>query len=263
MSAGAGADADAAGNVHFEPDRGRPAASMLVLGGVVQSSIDPGDPTYVGLPSARRCADVLDLVARPGQALRVVHLGGGALALPRYLAATRPGSESIVFELHLGVLAAARWLLGDPPAGVDVRQGDARAGLEGCADAWADVVVNDAHVGDTAPAHLGTAELLAHARRVLRPDGCYLNNVIDEPPLALARARLATALPVFAEVIALCSPGVLERERRGNLVLVAADRALPVAELRARAAAEQPAWSVADRAAVAELAAGAAVLHDA
>ena len=39
-----------------------------------------------------------DLAFPPGEPLRVLHLGGGALTLPRYLQHTRPASRQLVAD---------------------------------------------------------------------------------------------------------------------------------------------------------------------
>ena len=49
-------------------------------------------------PLGRDCQEFEGL-AVAGDALDVVHLGGGALTLPRYVAATRPGSRQRVVEI--------------------------------------------------------------------------------------------------------------------------------------------------------------------
>ncbi|MBD4476339.1 spermidine synthase, partial [Xanthomonas citri pv. citri] len=66
---------------------------ILEIGGAVQSHVDQADPTAVRYEYLRRVANVLDGVAPAGAPLRVLHLGAGALTLPRYVQATRPGSE--------------------------------------------------------------------------------------------------------------------------------------------------------------------------
>jgi SAM-dependent methyltransferase len=63
---------------------------------------------------------------------------------------------------------------------------------------------------------------LREIRRVLRPGGVYALNVIDQPPLKLVRAEIATLRAVFGDV-ALVAP----RDGGGNFVLLAAEGPLP------------------------------------
>ena len=80
------------------PDPVRPEALLLTVDGAEQSLIDPRDPRALHLEYLARLGAVVDAAAPPGEPLRVLHLGAGALALARYVAATRPGSEQLAVE---------------------------------------------------------------------------------------------------------------------------------------------------------------------
>ena len=88
------------------------------------------------------------------------------------------------------------------------------------------------------PAHLTSVEFAAAAARVLTPACCYAVNVADGPPLAYARAQVATVGSVFAQVCLIADPGVLRGRRFGNLVLAAAQDELPLTGLARRAAGD-------------------------
>ena len=62
--------------------------------------------------------------------------------------------------------------------------GDARTRIAEQPDGAFDVVVGDAFGSLAVPWHLTTAQMTAEVRRVLRPGGTYVVNVIDHPPLA-------------------------------------------------------------------------------
>ncbi len=197
----------------------------------------------------RRLGHLADLAAPPGQPLRVLHLGGGGLTLARYVAATRPGSSQLAVESDAALVALVRrWLPLDQPARRDggrtgagrvrIRVGDARAVLEQMPAASFDLVVADLFAGARTPAHLTSVEFAAAAARVLTPAGCYAVNVADGPPLGYARAQVATAGSVFAQVCLIADPGVLRGRRFGNLVLAAAQDELPLARLARRAAGD-------------------------
>src|SRR4051812_45138860 len=87
------------GVAELNPDADRPESFTLLLDGAPQSHVDLRDPTHLEFEYVRRMAAAIDLIAPPGQALRTLHLGGGALTLPRYVAATRPGSAQRVVEI--------------------------------------------------------------------------------------------------------------------------------------------------------------------
>src|SRR3954465_8379529 len=84
------------------PDRAR--AWTLLLDGAPQSHVDLDDPAYLDFEYVRRLGHVVDLAAPPGRPLRVLHLGGGALTLPRYVAATRPRSTQQVVEVDAALI---------------------------------------------------------------------------------------------------------------------------------------------------------------
>ncbi|HEX5205144.1 MAG TPA: spermine synthase, partial [Actinoplanes sp.] len=89
----------ASGIAELIPDADRPAAYSLMLDGAPQSYVDLEDPTHLEFEYIRRMAAVIDLIAPAGAPVRALHLGGGALTLPRYIAATRPGSPQRVVEI--------------------------------------------------------------------------------------------------------------------------------------------------------------------
>jgi spermidine synthase len=213
-------------------DRDRGEAYTLVLDGAAQSYVDLADPTYLGFEYVRRLGHLVDLVAPAGRALDVVHLGGGGLTLPRYVAATRAGSRQRVVELDGALVELVRREL---PLRRDcrprVRIGDARAVLAERPDGSADLLVVDVYGGSRIPAHLTTVEFVAEAARVLRPGGTYLANVADGAGLAFARGQVATVRTGFGRVLLAADAAVLKGRRFGNLVLAAGDRELPVAEL--------------------------------
>ncbi len=119
-----------------------------------------------------------------------MHLGGGALTLARYVAATRPRSTQQVVEIDAPLVRLVRRVLPlDPGARIRVRDGDARAGLGRLPDGWADLVVADVFSGARTPAHLTSTEFLTEVRRVLKPGGTYAANLADGPRSRTCAAR--------------------------------------------------------------------------
>src|SRR5690606_40456870 len=80
------------------PDVDRERAWLLTVDGAPQSYVDLDDPGHLEFEYARRLGHVLDTLDGTGRPLDAVHLGGGALTLPRYLAVNRPGSRPQVVE---------------------------------------------------------------------------------------------------------------------------------------------------------------------
>ncbi len=230
------------GRAEVRVDRRRPGGRLLLVDGQESSYVDLEDLTRLDFAYVRRIGDLLDLHAPAGEPLHVVHVGGGGFTLPRYLAATRPGSRSVTFERDGGLVDVAREALGlRTSARMRVRVGDGRELLAALPERSTDAVVVDAFDGPLVPSHLMTVEFVRDVRRVLRPGGLCVLNVIDIPPLELARAAAATLLDAFRHGAILAPRRLLRGREGGNVVLTASSRPLPLDGLRARAAqADQP-----------------------
>ena len=220
----AGAPCDAETVYHcarVEQDETRPSGRVLRLEQLRHSYVDLEDPTHLEFEYTQWMGDAIDdMAAGPVEA---VFVGGGGFTLPRYVAATRPGSSSRVLEVDGDLVELARERLGlRTGPDLSVRVGDARVTLRGEADDSADLVVGDAFGGVAVPWHLTTVEFTRDIRRVLRPDGLYLLNVIDYEPRNLVRAEEATLREVFENValVGHADPG-------GNHVFLASDAPLP------------------------------------
>ncbi|MFB6438907.1 spermidine synthase [Streptomyces sp. NPDC056411] len=252
------------GLAELRPDRDRPRGWTLLLDGAPQSHVDLDDPARLDFSYQRRLGHVADLAGPPGAPLRVVHLGGGALTLARYVAATRPRSTQQVVELDAPLVEfVRRQLPWDGGWRIRVRGGDARAGLAKLQDGWADLVIADVFAGARTPAHLTSAEFVTEVRRVLRPGGSYAANLTDGPPLRFLRGQIATVRTAFPEVCLAAEPAVLRGKRFGNAVLLASDTALPLAELTRRCATDPQTARVEHGRALQDFTAGAAPVTDA
>lgn len=220
--------ATSSGTVELVRHPDDPDAVTVLVNGVPSSHLDLADPTWLEFEYMQHMAAVLDLL--PAGPLDAVHLGAAACALPRRIEAVRPGSRQIAVDVDEALLRLAReWFALPRAPRLRLRAGDGRAVLEALPDASADLVVRDAFAGDATPAHLSTVEFVAQVRRVLRPGGVYLANCADRPPLALARAELATTGTAFRTAL-VAEPGQLKGRRYGNLVVVGTDAGGPAVD---------------------------------
>lgn len=251
------------GTAKLMPDIDRERAWLLTVDGAPQSYVDLDEPTHLEFEYARRLGHVLDVVAEPGAALDVVHLGGGALTLPRYVAVTRPGSRQEVVEADGGLLELVAEHLPLPEgARVALHAGDARTWLEGAAGDSADVIVADVFGGSRVPAHLTSVAYVREAARVLRGSGVYLANLPDAAPFGFLRSQLATLATAFEELALIAEPGVLRGRRFGNAVLVAGHRPVDIAALVRLTAADAFPARVEHGAALREFTGGARAVRD-
>ncbi|MDQ1722156.1 MAG: hypothetical protein QOI26_1890 [Pseudonocardiales bacterium] len=219
-------------------DDEHPGGTMLVMDDVRQSYVDIDDPTYLDFEYVQYFASVLATL--PAGPLAVTHIGGGGLTMPRYLQASRPGSPQIVLEPDAELTELVRSRLPLPREHrIRIRPQEGRAGVSALADASADVVVLDAYANGRVPAALTTLEFFTDVSRVLKANGLFLANLVDEPGLRYLGRVLAGLRAVFGELALVSSNDVLKGRRFGNLVLAASSTPLEVAELR-RQIARQP-----------------------
>lgn len=237
----------------------------LIVDGTPQSHVDLGDPTHLHFEYVARMGAVIDQL--PGDAITAVHLGAGALTIPRYINATRPGSRQQVIEWEAPLAALVREHLPLPRgASIRIRIGDARAGVQKLPAALkgaCDLIVSDVYSGAQTPAHLTSVEFYRELKELLTPAGVLLVNVADGPGLAFARRQVATIAHVLPETAVLADTQVLKGRRFGNLVIAASAAALPTEWLpRLLAAGPHPA-KIAQGAEVAAFAGGARIVTDA
>lgn len=212
------------GTVELEGDPDRAGGLMVYVNGVESSYIDLDDAGYLEFEYMQQMLLALEPILQQRPNSRILHLGGAACAFARALAVGRPGLRQVVVELD-GELArlAREWFdLPRSPA-LRIRVGEARATVQTLHPGSFDVIVRDAFAGARVPHHLTTKEFLGELATVLRPGGLYLGNLVDTPPLPMARQEVATAKSVFAHVALAVEPAILRGRRFGNLVILGSD----------------------------------------
>ncbi|SEL56922.1 Spermidine synthase [Streptacidiphilus jiangxiensis] len=254
----------ASGTAELVPDRDRPQAWTVLLDGAPQSHVDLADPRRLTFEYQRRLGRIADLAAAPGRPVSVLHLGGGGLTLPRYVAATRPRSRQQVAEIDTALTEFVRRELPlDRAWQIRVRGGDAREVLTRTPEGWADLVIADVFSGARVPAHCATVEFAEAAARALLPGGRFAANIADGGRLVFARRQVATLRAVFPAVAVVADPAVLRGKRFGNLILLASASPLPLAELGRAMAGDPVIGRIVEGADLEDFQAGALPAHDA
>jgi len=213
------------------------------------SYVDLADPTHLEFDYLRWIRIVLDVVG----ARRVLHIGGGACALARALAAQDPGGRQEVCEADGDVLELARTHMGlRRVPGLRVRHAEGRAFIAGHADARWDAVVIDAFDGATVPRRLVTAQAFAAVARVAP---LALVNVVDN--------RAAREVRLVAAGLAAAYPSVWTLgARAGNSIIAGSATTQPLALVASRAAADPSPARLTLPVTLATLLGGTAALRD-
>ena len=171
------------------------------------SYVDLADATHLEFDYMRW----LRIVLQAAGARRVLHIGGGACALARALAAADPGGRQEVCEVDADVLTVAREHLGlRRTPGLRVRHVEGRAHIAAQPDQSWDAIVIDAFVGVRVPPRLVTVEAMIEAARVAP---LTLVNVVDNRSANDVRA-VASAVALAYPVVWTLGPAGRERDRR-------------------------------------------------
>ncbi len=217
--------------VVVDPDNA--SGRILRLDQLSHSYVDLDDPTYLDFRYIKDFVAVVEAQAPDGP-LVTLAVGGGGFTMPRYFAATRPGSGNLVYEIDDALVDIGRSELGfDPeayaPSTISIITEDARIALQRRLDDTDDappfdVVIGDAFAGTTVPWHLTTVEFIEDLEATMAPDGTYVMNVIDFGNRDFIRAEVVTAREVFANVAVLAPAAYFDDPNTGgNFVVVATD----------------------------------------
>lgn len=203
----------------------------LYVDGVESSAIDVDDPHHLEFEYMQHCRIVINSVFAAPAPLRVLHLGGAACAFARALDADRPGSRQLAIEFDPELATLAReWFDLPPSPRLRIRAEDGRRTLDTNKGSW-HVIIRDAFREGRIPAQLATIEAHAAAAQRVADGGLYLLNVAGEAGLAPVYREIRALEESFAHVIAIADPAIMKNRRFGNVILVASQIPLPVADI--------------------------------
>jgi hypothetical protein len=237
------------GELVAKRDPRRPSGRLLRQGDTDASYVDLADPSHLEFDYMRW----MRIVLRAARARRVLHVGGGACALPRALAAEDPDGRQEVCEVDPDVLALAREHLGlRRTRGLRVRVADGRAFVARQPRGSWDAIAIDAFIAATIPRALITVQALAD---VARAAPLALINVLDDRAAREVRTVAAGLAAAYPRVWALGGRG-------GNTIVVGSARPLDLDRIAALAAADPSPGRLTRPDALARLAAGAVALRE-
>jgi spermidine synthase len=237
------------GDLVVEGDPLRPSGRLLMQDGMDASYVDLADPSHLEFDYMRW----MRIVLRAAHARRVIHVGGGACALARALAAEDPAGRQEACEVDPDVLALAREHLGlRRTRGLRARVAEGRAFVARQPTASWDAVAIDAFVAATVPRALITVQALSDIARVAP---LALVNVLDD--------RSAREVHRIAAGLSAAYPRVWTLGgRTGNTVVVGSTGRLDLDRIAAQAAADPSPARLTTPAAMAGSVAGTPALRD-
>lgn len=237
------------GELIAERDPLRPSGRLLRQAGMEASYVDLSDQQHLEFDYLRW----MRLALRVARARRVVHIGGGACALPRALAAEDPSARHEVCEVDPAVLTFARRHFGLRRApGLRVRCVEGRAFVACQPNGSWDAIAIDAFVAATVPRRLITAEAAGEFARVAP---LALVNVLDDRSARQVYAIAAALRTAYPQVWSLGA-------RAGNTIVAGSARALDLDRIAAQAAADPSPARLTPPVEMASRAAGAVPVRD-
>jgi hypothetical protein len=237
------------GELIAERDPLRPSGRLLRQGDMDASYVDLADPSHLEFDYMRWMRIVLHRAA----ARRILHVGGGACALARALAAEDPAGRQEVCEVDPDVLAFARAHFGlRRTPGLRVRHAEGRTFIARQPDAGWDAVAIDAFVAATVPRQLVTLEAATNLARVAP---LALINVLDDRAGREVHEVAAGLGRAYPRVWALGA-------RAGNTIVVGSARPLDLDRIAAEAAADPSPGRLTRPETMARLTAGSVPLSD-
>lgn len=235
----------------WERDQLHDGAWALYVGDAEQSTLVPGSPRTVVYEYLARVAEVTDLVLGTlpeGHTARVLHLGGGALTLPRYVESLRPGTRQLVVDLDSELMPFV--LEAFPlaaPALTELVIDDVLAVLPRVAHRGPfDLCVLDIALDQHSPHEFFSVDYARELMAALEQQGTVVINVGDDAGLPAARRLIGSFQAAGTSVWVTGPSDMLGGDCEGNLLLVASRTPWSAARREAvRAAGPHPAGVVA------------------
>lgn len=193
------------------------------------------DPSYLGYPHLYMQSDLIRRAAARAERPRVLIIGGGGYAVPRWIENFVPQVHTEVVEIdpvvtrialeHFGLAKDTRVV----SYNVDGRQFIQEQAEPGVYD----LIIQDAVNNLSVPYHLMTREYDAHIRKLLKPDGLYLLTIIDHVPRgSFLRSAVATMREAFPEV-KLLRPANMPEEGWQIYIVAGSNQPLELSDLDA------------------------------
>jgi len=153
----------------------------LVLDHLVHSYTDLNDPLYLEYEYIRIYEEVMRWQARKRKSIKALFLGGGGYTFPRFIEAKYPKAKIDVVEIDPEITRVVQDYLGvSKDSRIRSFNEDGRWFVMNSKEQGSyDFIIGDAFNDLSIPYHLTTKEFAMQLKRLLKPDGLLLANVID------------------------------------------------------------------------------------
>ncbi|NWF93397.1 MAG: fused MFS/spermidine synthase [Syntrophaceae bacterium] len=164
-----------------ETRNGGAPLEALILDHLVHSYTDLEDPFYLEYEYIRIYEEVVRWQARRRPAFKALFIGGGGYTFPRFVEARYPEATIDVVEIDPEVTRVVKNYLGiSENTRIRSFNEDGRWFVMNCKEREVyDFIFGDAFNDLSIPYHLTTKEFAIELKRLLKPDGLLLANVID------------------------------------------------------------------------------------
>ena len=198
----------------------------LTLDQLLHSYVAMDDPTFLVYGYEKVTADLVALQHRrnvgQNRGLNALFIGGGGYTMPRLMEQEYPDARVEVIEIDPAVTEVAHRYLGLPRSTSIVTYNlDARMKLPELMEERYDLVVGDAFNDFSVPYHLTTWEFNQRVKELLKPDGVFIVNIVDNLNTGrFLRAYVHTLSHTFDEVYVLRDDDLWENDPRSNVTYV-------------------------------------------
>jgi spermidine synthase len=187
---------------------------VLTMGGHVHSAVDVGNPKNMLHLHAEKVTQKIENSFSNRKSINALHLGGGALSIPRYIEAMEIKSSQVVVELYKDLIEFVLVNLPLPPqAKVDFIYGDAFDVVFSDNPKLSfkfDYIFVDAYLEPCTPEHLTTELFYSKVFERLDTKGLLSINVIDNNKFSLVSHHIRVLSEIFSAPVTIdvCSPQV-------------------------------------------------------
>jgi len=153
----------------------------LILDHLVHSYTDLNDPLYLEYEYIRIYEEMVRWQADKRKSFKALFIGGGGYTLPRFIEAKYPQAGIDVVEIDPEITRVVKNYLGiSEDTRIRSFNEDGRWFVMNCQEQGSyDFIFGDAFNDLSIPYHLTTKEFAMQLKRLLKPDGLLLANVID------------------------------------------------------------------------------------